>query len=464
MKNQFDRLKLVTAVILVAVFAMFGCGGSGGGSSSFKLFATDDLNPNYSGVWVKIFKADLKTSTGTSVNLFSSTDGLTVNLRALNDGAARFLLLAPGQVPDGSYSKIVFQLDKTVTLVAKPSGTVSTATFPTALDDPNSPGDSDLSLDFAPPLVVPGTGKVVVDFDLKNWVVAGGVITPVLHKHDESGIDDPDRHEKFEFHGILSSLSGTSPTQTFSLTLKSHGTVMVTTDDTTQLIFDGGLTALANGQKVKVFGAFNPLTNSIKAKIIRAESEFENEQSTEGVVSNPNAISETFTLTPSSTHGFVPQGETITVQTSSTTHYRGAHGANLTEAQFYTALAAAGANATAEVEGTYDSGSNTMTALSVHFESEADMGDAEAKGATTATVDANLGTFDLTASETDGFNNPGNPLHVAVTTTAEYRDNHGASMTKAEFFTAIIAGVHSIEIKGAYAGALFTASRLRMNN
>ena len=464
MKFQFDRIKLVAAGVLFTIFAMVGCGGSGGGSSAFNLFATDDLNPSYSGVWVKIFKADLKTASGTSVNLFTSTGGLTVNLRALNDGAAKFLLLAPGQVPDGTYSKIVFQLDKNVTLIAKPSGTVSTATFPAALDDPTVSGDSDLSLDFAPPLVVPGTSKVVVDFDLKNWVVAGGVITPVLHKHDESGLNDPDRHEKFEFRGVLSNLTGTAPTQSFSLALKSHGTVTVTTNDATQLIFDGGLTALANGQRVEVFGAYNPTTNSITAKIIRSESEFEDEQSTEGVISNPNASSETFTLTPSSTHGFVPQGETITVQTSSTTHYRGAHGAVLTETQFYAALVAAGANATAEVEGTYNSGSNTMTAMSVHFESESDMGDAEAKGVTTAVADAVAGTFDLTTSEVDGFTNPGNPLHVTVSATAEYRDNHGASMTKSAFFTAILAGVHTIEIKGSYAGALFTASRLRMDN
>ena len=128
MTHQIDRIKMLTAILFVTLFTIFGCGGSGGGSNAFNLFATDDLHPGYSGVWVKIFKADLKSSTGATVNLFTSTDGLTVNLRALNDGAAKFLLLAPGQVPNGTYNKIVFQMDKTVTLVATPSGTVSTTT------------------------------------------------------------------------------------------------------------------------------------------------------------------------------------------------------------------------------------------------------------------------------------------------------------------------------------------------
>ncbi len=465
MKNQLNRIRIVTLLMMATLFAMFGCGGSGGGgSSAFNLFATDDLHPGYSGVWVKIYKADLKDTTGATVNVFSSTTGLTVNLRALNDGAAKFLLLAPGQVPNGTYNKIVFELDKSVTLVANPSGAVTTVSFPNALDDLTTAGHSDLSLTFAPPLTVPGTPKVCIDFDLKDWTVAGGIVTPVLTKHDGADLDDPSRHEKFEFRGLVSGLAGTAPFQTFTLTLKSGGTTTVTTDDTTQIVSDGASATLANGMKVEVYGAFDPLLNSIMAKVVRSESEFENDQKAIGVVSNPNLLAETFTLTPSCTHGFAPQGTSITVKTDNTTHYRGGHGANLTEAQFYTALAAAGANATAEVEGTYDSGSNTLTAKSVHFESETDMGDAEAKGTTTAVADAIAGTFDLTASETDGFSNPGNPLHVAVTATAEYRDKHGLTMTQSDFFTAIIAAPHQIEIKGSFASSIFTASRLRLKN
>ncbi len=465
MKNQLNRIKVVALVVLFAFFAMLGCGGSGGGgggSTAFKLFATDDLHPGYSGVWVKIFKADLKSSTGGTISVFNSTTGLTVNLRSLHDGAAKFLLLAPGQVPDGSYNKIVFELDKSVTLVATPSGAVSTANFPNGLNSTVA-GHSDLSLDFSPALIIPGATRVAVDFDLKNWVVAGGVITPVLERHNEIGLDDPSRHQKFEFEGLVGNLAGTPPTQTFSLTLKHGGTVSVSTDDTTQIVGDGGVTTLANGQKVEVYGAFDPTTNKIVAKIIRSESEFEDENKAIGILSNANVGSLTFDLTPSYTRGFAPQGEKIIVQTNGTTKFRGAHGSTLTEAQFYAAVQAAGANVTVEVEGTYSSGSNTLTAKSVHFESESEMGEDEGKGAT-GSPDSIEGTFNVTLTESEGFTPPGGPLPVKVGPNAEFRDKNGNSITKSAFFDIITAGSKTVDIKGAYASNLFTASRIRLRN
>ena len=465
MNNRIDQIKMLGVLLLLTLFAMIGCGGGSGGagSNSFNLFATDDMNPNYSGVWVKIYSADLKNSTGGAVNLFTSSTGLTVNLRALNDGAAKFLLLAPGQVADGSYTKITFELDKTVNLVASPSGAASTATFPNAFDAPTT-GHSDLSVDFVPPLTVPGTTKVIIDFDLKNWVVSGGVITPVLDKNDGTGFDDPGRHEKFEFNGAVADLAGTAPLQTFTLTLKNGGTAKVSTDATTQIVADGNVTTLANGQKVEVFGAYDPTANSIVAKIIRSESEFEHNQKAIGLVSNPNLGAETFSMMPAVTRGFAPTGTTITVKTTSTTHFRGGHGVNLTEAQFYAALVLAGPLAVGEAEGTYDAGTNTLTALSVHFETNCDLGDAEANGATVAGANVNAGTFDLTASTSHGFTAPANPLHVVVSTDAEFRDGHEHAMTKADFFTAITTGGQSVEIKGSFANNLFTASRLQLDH
>ncbi len=454
---------MLAVVMVVAIIAMFGCGGGGGaGSSAFQLFVTDDLHPGYSGVWVKIFKANLKDATGASAQVFNSTDGLTVNLRDLHDGAARFLLLAPGQVPDGTYNKVVFELDKSVTLVAKPSGAVSTANFPSSLDS-TVVGHSDLSVDLSPTLIVPGAPRLVIDFDLKNWIVAGGVITPVLNHHNGSGLDDPSRHHKFEFEGLIGNLAGTPPTQTFSLTLKHGGTVSVSTDDTTQIVGDGGVTTLSNGQKVEVYGAFDPTTNKIVAKIIRSESEFEDENKAIGILSNANVGSLTFDLAPSYTRGFAPQGEKIIVQTNGTTKFRGAHGSTLTEAQFYAAVQAAGANVTVEVEGTYSSGSNTLTAKSVHFESESEMGEDEGKGAT-GSPDSAEGTFNVTLTESEGFTPPGGPLPVKVGPTAEFRDKNGNSITKTAFFDIITAGSKTVDIKGAYASNLFTASRIRLRN
>jgi hypothetical protein len=464
MKNQLIRIKVVTLVVLFAFFVMLGCGGSGGGggSSTFQLFVTDDLHPGYSGVWVKIFKANLKDASGASVQVFNSTDGLTVNLRDLHDGAARFLLLAPGQVPDGTYNKVVFELDKSVTLVAKPSGAVSTANFPNSLDS-TVVGHSDLSVDLSPTLIVPGAPRLVIDFDLKNWIVAGGVITPVLNHHNGNGLDDPDRHHRFEFKGFISNLAGVAPNQTFSLALRNGGTVSVSTDDTTQIIGDANVNTLSNGLRVEVYGAFNPLTGKIAAKIVRAESDFDDDQKAIGFISNPSFANLNFELAPSFTRGFVPQGEKIIVQTNGSTRYRGRHGSTLTATQFYDALVASGPNVLVEAEGIYNSGSNTMTAKSVHFESESDMGEDEGKG-TTSSPNSEAGTFSVSLTEFEGFSPPGGLLPVIVSPNAEFRGSNGNSITKSAFFEIITSGSKTVDFKGAYANNIFTASRVRLRN
>lgn len=446
--------------ILVSLLALAGCGGSGGGSSAFSLFVTDDAHTGYSGVWVKVFKASLKSAAGSSVDVLTSTDGITVNLRALNDGAAKFLLLAPGQVPDGTYNQVVFEVDKNVTLVAKPSGTVSTAHFPDSLDATVT-GHSNLTANLSPAITIPGSTKLAIDFDLKNWDITAGVITPVLNKHDGTGLDDPTRHEKFEFHGVVSSLSGTAPIQSFTINLKSGGTITVTTDDTTSIIADGAATTLANGQKVEVWGAFDPTTSTIAAKIIRSESEFEDEAKAVGAASNGNVSSHTFSLAVSYSRGFAPQGDSIFVVTNGTTKYRGRHGVTMTEADFYLALTAAGANAVVEAEGTYDSGTNTLTAKCVSFENEAEFGDDEAKGST-SNPDGVALSFDVAVTESEGFDAP-STLNVVASADAKYKDG-STDITATQFFTLLASASKNVEIKGSYTGGVFTATRIKIDH
>ncbi len=461
MKQHAGRIKVFILCIVVGLLSLLGCGGSGGGSGNFSLFATDDANTGYSGVWVKIYRASLKSTTGTSVDVLTSTDGISVNLRALNDGAAKFLLLAPGQVPNGTYNKVVFELDKSVTLVATPSGIASTAHFPDSLDATVA-GHSNITLDLSPNITIPGSTKVIADFDLKNWTVVAGVITPVMKEHDGTGFGDPNRHEKFEFNGIVSGLSGTSPTQTFTLTLKSGGSVTVSTDDTTSIVADGTATALANSLKVEVYGALDPTTNNVAAKIIRVDSEFSDEQKAVGGASNGSVDFHTFTLTPKCVRGFVPQGESITVNTATATKFRGRHGVNMTEADFYLALTAAGSKAMVEAEGTYDAGTNTLTAKGLSFEDESEFGDAEAKG-TTSNPDSVGLAFDFAVTESGGFNGP-STIHVVVAADAVIKNKHGVVMTVTDFFTALAGGSQTLEIKGAYASNVFTATRIKFDN
>ncbi len=458
----FSAALLGTSMLIGAL----GCGGSSatsGGSGNFQLFVTDDLHAGYSGVWVKVYKAQIKNSAGTSTTLFDNAAGTTINLRQLNDGAARFLLLAPGTLPDGTYNKVEFVLDKSVTLVASPSGVSSTANFPAAMDD-STAGRSKLEVNLAPALVLPGATRVAIDFDLKNWVVASGIVTPVLGVHPGNGLDDPARHERFEFKGLIKDLSGTAPTQTFGLNLRFGGSVNVATDANTAILGDGA-SALANGLKAEVYGDFNPLTRTVSARVIKLESEFENEAKAIGSALNVVEASNSFDVKPKFTRGFAPQGEKVGVVTNATTtRFRGRHGSTLTSAQFYAALAAAGANAIVEVEGVYSSTSNSITAKSVHIENESELGGDEARGnSSEANLEAK--TFKITVSEHEGFDLPaGGVITVKVTDGTRFRTASGAEINLPSFFETMAGNSQVVKVEGIFRDGVFNAGKAEFRN
>lgn len=457
MKLKLTKLTLALMAIITGLLILIGCGGSSssGGASSVDLFITDDMSADYSGVWVTLYKAEIYNTAGASTTLFESTEGLPVNLRQLNDGASRFLLLAPGRLPDGTYNKVQFNVGKTVNLVAAVGGAPSTATFPNSLD--NGTGRSKLEVNLTPAVTIPGTPRLAIDFDLKNWTVTGGVITPVVGVHPGGGLTDPTRHERFEFKGLVSNLVGTAPDQTFNLQLRFGGNVTVQTSIDTSFVGDGSA-VFGNGAKAEVFGEFNPLTRVVTARVVRFESEFENEAKAIGKASNIAAVAGTFDVLPKFTRGFVPQGEKVSVVTNGTTRYRGRRGVTLTQAEFFTALTNAGTDAVVEVEGAYSSTNNTLTAKSVHIENEVELGGVEAQG-TASAPDVEVGSFSLTISESEGFTPPNATMTVKVSSITTYKSATGASMTKAGFFEALRASGTVVKVHGVIRDGAIAAGR-----
>lgn len=464
MKTRQIQIILALTLALSVLLGVLGCGGSSssGGTGNFKLFVTDDLHTGYSGVWVKVYKAQVKNSAGASTTLFDNAAGTVINLRQLNDGASKFLLLAPGSLPDGTYNKVEFTLDKSVTLVQTPSGTSSTGNFPASMDD-STAGRSKLEISLTPALVIPGATRVAIDFDLKNWTFAAGVVTPVLTVHPGTGLDDPARHERFEFKGLIKDLSGVAPTQTFGLSLKSGGSITVATDANTSVSGDGA-SALGNGLKAEIYGDYNPTTNTVAARVIKLESEYEDEAKAIGAASNIVELSNSFDVAPKYTRGFAPQGEKVSVVTDPmTTKFKGNHGTTLTSAQFYAALSAAGANAVVEVEGAYSTGSNSITAKSVHIEDESELGGDEAKGASSS-PNADNDQFLLTLTEYEGFDAPAGNLTVTVTTATKYKNSNGSVMTKAAFFDALSAGSKTVKVEGVFKDGAFSAGKAELKS
>ena len=449
-------------LFVLLLLSLFGCGGAGGSLSSvFNLFITDDASTQYSGVWVKLYKAELKGDGDKSVVLFNSPEGVTVNLRQLNDGASKFLLLAPGTVPDGTYNKVQFEVNKTVNLVAVGSGVASTALFPNALD--NTAGNSVLTANLSPNIVMPGASKVVIDFDLKHWDVVNGVITPILKHHDGAGLEDGSRHERFEYHGMIGSLSGATPNYAFDFTLKTGGTIHVTTDDTTDIDGQGDNAGLVGGRAAEIYGIFDPSTKSVKANIIHYISDHEATDLVKaaGKGSNANAQAGTFDLAPKFTKGFAPKGDKVSITTDANTHFKGKHGTALSQADFFAAMAAAGTNATIDLDGVYNDGSNSIAAQDIHIENEAEFGDALA-GGRTSNPNSDALTFDILVGRSSGFVDNGSTLKVQLSPDAEIRGPHGVVTTKEQFFSLLTEKARYVGMKGLYNAdtQTFLASRV----
>ncbi|MGC4047183.1 MAG: hypothetical protein QM758_25580 [Armatimonas sp.] len=77
-----------------------------------------------------------------------------------------------------------------------------------------------LALTFATPKTL-GAGSdtnLIVDFDLANFKVEGGKVIPALREGLPDGLNNPERHERCELQGVISTLDGTAPTQTFTTT------------------------------------------------------------------------------------------------------------------------------------------------------------------------------------------------------------------------------------------------------
>jgi hypothetical protein len=452
MKHGFKFLGLLVILLLTLV----GCGGSSSSSSSslVDIFITDNLTTDYSGVWVKVYKVELKNAANESVKVLDSAEGVPVNLRQLNDGASKFLLLAPNRVPDGTYNKIEFYVDRTVNLVATGTGATSTATFPAGMNA-SAAGQSKLEVNLTPAVTVPGATRLTVDFDLSAWTITSGVVTPVLRIHPGNGVDDSNRHERFEFKGLVSELTGATGAQTFTLNLRYGGQATVVTDDATDFV---GV-PLANGRKVEVYGTFNPTTRSILARVVKVENEFENEAKAIGPFSDANEAAGTLMIVPKFTRGFAPAGEKINVTTVSTTKYKGRRGAILTKAQFFAALVA-NPSAIVQVEGAYTASSNTMVAKSLHVEHEQGFGEAEGKGRTSDPVAA-TGRFKLSLTEASGFTAPEGLLTVQAIESATFM-NDGQTVTRAAFFASLTSGQHVVDVKGSFADGVFSARRLRI--
>lgn len=263
----------------------------------------------------------------------------------------------------------------------------------------------------APPLSVPST-SFVLDIDLANWTLAGGEVTPAFGRGSGNGIDDSRRHEALEYKGVVSNL--TSTRFTLSPTSGAPFTVAYTADTPIYRRSNGAPTLLANGALVEVRGNFLPGNNFLTAILIKVEDGGgTGEAEARGTHTDVNLGANTLTLTNiTEVEGFVPQGASINVVWTDSTIFRRS-GVQVTEE-------ALNQWPFSEVKGTYDPGTNTLTATRITLEDDAGgggggTGEAEATG-TITNVDLIQNRMILTnIFDIEGFQPQGTTVNVTWT-------------------------------------------------
>lgn len=457
-------------ILLCALLAMVlaGCGGGGGGTpgssggsgtgSATALYLTDNLSATYSGVWVRIHELELEGPDG-SATIFRSDTGVEVNLRALSDGAPLFRFLAVADIPNRRYSGARVTTSRSVTLVPTGGGAAITAFIDPSLNVPSN--RSRIPVNFPTSLTVSAPGNLVIDFDLANWTLTGGIIAPVVRKGDDSTLTNLGRHFSEDFEGSVTNLTGTAPNQRFVLTNAFGLSVPVQMSATTTLINEQGAgnPALSNAQRVEVYGRFDPSSRMMLAATVTIEDTQGPEAKGRGVVTAVNLAAGTLTLRLTSSRGFLPSsGTLVAIITESTRAFNDA-GLPLTRAELLNIVAAG--SFPVEVEGSYSVANNTLTATHAKIELDGLNGDQEAKGAVTASSLPN-GTLSIEVREWEGFAwTPSAVLNIVTTVGTQYRDTNGTTLTQTQFFGGL--GVtNAAKVEGRLNGTTMTATKLQL--
>ena len=350
-----------------------GCGGGGGGSSaapavrsaSMAVYVTDGFREDFSQVFITLFKVEL--SDGTQFRtVFEDTTGKVINASALANVSQ---LLARISVPEGNYTQARITMGDHITLVSTAGGAGTTA----PIDDSvgvHSNGQVALTIATTTQVTPGGASKLIVDFDLPGFELAGGKVRPHVRGGDDSQFQRSEK--KAELKGQVANLTP----QGFDLRLTGGQTTSVRISASTSIFSSKAGTAATptNGQTVEVKGSVDAATLIVTADNVKVEDAGTDDhggQTTgsgvqaEGAVTSVNADKKSFTVTLKEVDGFQPTGGVVTVVTTTATvferHGQG-HGHDDGGSASPSAITV---GAQVEAFGTFDSATQTLTAKRV---------------------------------------------------------------------------------------------------
>ncbi len=305
-------------------------------------------------------------------------------------------------------------------------------------------------------------------------IVLRGILDPTTHTFDAASImiliGNPS-----ETHASGAPSAGNATAGTFTLAVSdvegfvpTGVNITVQTTSTTKFFNSAGtsigltdfFTSLATAMNVHVNGSFDAASQTMTALSIRLEGGSDsNEAEVQGAVSNGNGASQTFDIVATEFEGCnVAPGATIHALVTGTTQLIGPDRSALSNDAFFLALAAATG---AEVEGAYDSTSQTLTASRVQLHSQSTASQSSVDGSV-SNVDGTGHTFSLTAQQwEDAQLSVGQVLNITTDANTVYRDSVGNTMTQDAFFTAL-ANAPKVRVEGPLNGSSINAHLARI--
>ncbi len=433
---------------------LFGCsGGSGGGGGILSFFLSDSFRDDYRQVWMTLYKIELRdANTGEYRTAFESAGGVLFDARRLSDGSgARFQFLGNGSVASGTYNGVRVALKDEVVLV--PAG--STVADPPRTFSPSIPRDALgralLSYDLPAPVTLPGETFAVIDFDLASFSLDGnGNVVAVLRAGSSNGIDDRSRHEIEDYEGIVSGLSGSR----FRLSAVNGVSFLVEFDSNTVIFRESGAgsASLSNGLRVEVTGFFLPTVGVLRALQIKIEDGNSSQLAeAKGEISDVDLNANRMVLNNiREVENFRPQGSTLNVVWTESTVFR--RSGDIVNESWLNLFPVA------EVKGSYDAATNTLTAVRITLEDEfgPGAGEAEARGRI-QDPDLVLNRMVLTnLRDVQGFTPPGDSIIVTWTEGTVFR-RRGNLVTENELLNFPFA-----QVKGRYNASTNTLQAVRI--
>lgn len=479
--------------IALLALALAGCGGSGGSSSGGAspanvngVFATNtsgaapasSVKPkvntfwtSYSHIWVTVKEVIFDGKSSGAVIAYNDPTGTQLDLHALRDGSGGlYSLLGTASLPNDSYTDVKIVLDKGITLIANGSTTaVSANTTFAGLDAGGLTKTLTVNLGASGVTI---TKDFEIDFKVDQWTYDSGtdtVTTTNPGSGDGTGVGDPTRHQKDDFRGAVGNLTGTAPTQSFTLTRGDDQNEAVTVNCsalTTIVNGDGSPNpALANGQHVIVEGYFDTTARAIVASTItiRPATASGDDPAIARGTGSAGSLTDTggtFTLALTDVEGFIPGAAAINVTTSTTTQFFTGRGGPLDAATFYGGLAS---YARIVVAGTWTSGTSTLAATKVIAFATAPSDDGvEAAGPTS---NATLTGFDLTANQFEGLNiTAGTLVHVTLGGSVQIFDPQHNSINPTQLLALLTGSTPlGVEVHGTYDTTSNTITATRVN-